>query len=181
MSAESFLSFAQVNSVLGYEAESGLLFWKERPRSMFTTEGSWKIWNARFAGKEAFTSFKDGYKRGCIFYRHVRAHRVAWMLSHGVWPSGEIDHIDGDRANNKLENLRDVPGAENRKNARRPRNNISGVVGVSWRKDTRKWSARVKIGGRVKCLGDFKSFDEAVATRKLAESKYGFHENHGRL
>lgn len=133
------------------------------------------------AGKEAFISRKpNGYIYARLMGRAIYAHRAAWAISYGEWPKGDIDHINGDRADNRIANLRDVSRQENMRNAKRNRANRSGVVGVTWCRAARKWQAQIGISGKCKYLGIFSSRDDAVAARRAAERQYGFHENHGR-
>jgi hypothetical protein len=95
------------------------------------------------------------------------------------WPEGEIDHINGNRQDNRIENLRDVPRSLNQRNSKLQNNNRSGVSGVFWRAN--RWEARIYlVSGQRKHLGRFKTFEEAVAVRKQAEMECGYHENHGR-
>lgn len=110
-----------------------------------------------------------------------RAHRLAWLYIHGEWPSGVIDHINGNRSDNSISNLRDVTTKENNKNKRTQKNNKSGVTGVFWSGSAKKWSATIGHKGRVIYLGVFDSIEKAIKARTLAESKYRFHSNHGRV
>lgn len=170
--------------LLRYEPDTGKLYWRERDVDMFvdgghTAKHSCAKWNSRFAGKEAFTADSHGYKVGDIFDRTYKAHRVIWAIVHNEWPD-TIDHINGISDDNRIDNLRSVSQAENLRNAKRPSNNTSGVCGVVWNKAANKWQAQIGTGYKVKNLGLFTDFDEAVAARKTAEIKYGYHENHGR-
>ena len=178
---DSQLTFSDVDSVIRYDADTGKLFWKHRDANLFPDEKSYKKWNGRFGGKEAFTAYKDGYKHGSIFYKYLKAHRVIWLLVYGEWPNGEIDHIDGNRENNRIHNLRVVTSSENARNRKVQSNNKSGVPGVGWRNDTNKWYARIKILGEYTYLGNFENFEDAVSAKKSAEIEHGFHENNGRL
>ena len=73
-----------------------------------------------------------GYYRVALGGTKYLAHRLAWFYVHGMWPAGEIDHIDADRGNNRIANLRDVPAQMNKENFRRARvDNRSGLLGVS--------------------------------------------------
>ena len=92
-------------------------------------------------GKAAVSRDKDGYILVGFMYKKYRAHRVAWAIHHGSWPDGEIDHINGVRDDNRIENLRCVSRHENKKNTAIPSHNTSGVVGVTWHKPSRKWRA----------------------------------------
>lgn len=172
-----------LHQLLSYDPETGKLFWKERPVEMFPAKTEARsrclcaLWNSRYANAEAFTFVDDGYRNGCIAGSRYRAHRVVWKMMTGDDPD-QIDHINGDREDNRFCNLRDVSLAENSRNRRIPKNNKSGVIGVyHWQQDgIEYWVATV---GRKRALY-FKEFDEAVAARKAAEIEYGFHENHGR-
>lgn len=158
---------------LRYEPDTGKLFWRE-------TELRNAAWNKRYANREAFTSFdRHGYRQSNMGGKVMRAHRVAWALHNGVWPAADIDHINHERADNRMANLRDASRGENRKNASKPRNNTSGACGVSWDAAGSKWQAYVTEGRVQRSLGRFANFDEAVAARRAAERKFGFHANHG--
>ncbi|WP_296223087.1 HNH endonuclease signature motif containing protein [uncultured Sphingomonas sp.] len=170
-----------LRQLLRYEPETGKLFWKERPESMFLTRHSHKSWNTRHAGTEAFTTTgTSGYKEGRIFYALVRAHRVIYAMHNGAWPDHEVDHINGVRTDNRLENLRHASRKENGRNQKRPHDNLSGVIGVGFYKRDGTWQARISTGGRNIHLGYFTSKEDAIRARKSAEQYLGFHENHGR-
>lgn len=102
------------------------------------------------------------------------------MLS-GEWPDHQVDHINGDRADNRASNLRGVKNAVNAKNSGLRRNNSSGVLGVrSDGKSKRSpWIASIKVDGETIYLGRFATREEAVLKRKEAELRYGYHPNHG--
>lgn len=169
-----------LHEFLTYDPDTGLLFWKFRDRKWFKDDRSWRSWNGRLAGKQAFTQVDtNGYMRGSIFNKKYRAHRVVWCLSYGKWPENQIDHIDGIRSNNLISNLRDVTASENNKNSKRPYTNKSGFVGVCFHKGANKWEARIKACGKSEYLGIFTQKKDAIAARKAAEVKYGFHANHG--
>jgi hypothetical protein len=175
-----------LRALLICDPAQGKLFWKHRPLEYFAEtnnpERACAAWNARYAGKEAFTADKgNGYLRGAIFSRPYLAHRVIWAMATGAWPPDQIDHINGDRADNRIENLRAVTSAENQQNAAMRHDNTSGVVGVSWHKAHGKWQVQIRASGKNIHLGYFNNKDEAVATRATADIEYGFHENHGRM
>ena len=170
-----------LQQLLTYDPETGELFWKERPREMFARARTWSMWNTRFAGGRALITEDDrGYRRGAVFGIDFLAHRVAYAIYHNSWPSGQIDHINGVRHDNRIVNLRDVSPAENRKNQKRPSDNTSGVMGVHWYKPHGRWQAQIQSDGEKRHLGFFKDFADAVAARLEAEAELGFHENHGR-
>lgn len=166
----------QLRELLHYNPETGELFWKERPRSMFKSDRDWKIWNTRYSGKPAFTSLnKNGYHHGAILGVTYLAHRVIWKWMTGEEPD-QIDHEFGNRSDNRWEKLKDIPGADNQKNMKRFSSNTSGCPGVGWNKANGRWLVRI---GR-KYLGYFDDFEAAVEARKAAEKQQGFHQNHGR-
>lgn len=110
--------------------------------------------------------------------RHL-AHRLAWLYVYGEWPN-QIDHINGDRLDNRIPNLRDVNSLENAKNQKKYKNNKSGVIGVGWNKRACKWRARITVDGYTKELGSFSKKEDAKKARSKAEKELNFHENHGR-
>lgn len=176
----SDLTYAQVSQLLKYEPETGKLFWLPRPVEMFPSEPLRKTWSTRYSGKETFTAIdSNGYRVGSIFGRMYKAHRVVWLVHKGSWPAGEIDHINGDRADNRIVNLRDVSPSENHRNQRRRSDNSSGFCGVRWHKRDQKWMAQIKVYGKWSHLGYFENFEDAVAARLAANTKYGFTERHG--
>ena len=101
------------------------------------------------------------------------AHRVVWCLHYGYWPTELIDHINGIRHDNRIENLREVTVAENRLNVRQARND-SGVVGVTWAKKERNWRASININGKGVNLGHFSNLNDAIAARKAAELEHNY-------
>lgn len=157
---------------LRYEPETGKLFWLDY-------DGMPKNWRARFAGKEALSSNSHGYVQVCIDYQKFQAHRLAWSLHFGEWPTDQIDHINGVRNDNRINNLRVVTSQENRRNASLSKANTSGITGVTWDIVNRKWFAKIMVNRRCINLGRFDSIEEAAAVRKQAAIKYGFTERHG--
>jgi hypothetical protein len=171
--------------LLRYEPETGKLFWLARGPEWFPNEKrdlKWVTsqWNNTFAGKEAFTSGAQGYKKGMILQHALTAHRVIWAMHNGSWPNGQIDHINGDRSDNRLENLRVVSNQGNSRNRKRRIDNVSGVTGVRWDKKGRKWGAQIMADNKRVSIGFYDDFAEAVAARKAAEAELNYHENHGR-
>lgn len=172
------LSIEQIAEVIRMDAASGLLFWKDRPRAMFRRECDYRNWNANKADSEAMISLDhEGYKSGEILGQRHLAHRVVWALAHGSWPEKTIDHIDGDKTNNRIGNLRDVTNEVNNRNKRKRSGNPASVMGVCQRGESR-WIAYIYAGRRIH-LGSFSDFTDAVAARKSAEIRHGYHINHG--
>jgi hypothetical protein len=166
---EASLPPDSVRKLLEYDASTGLLTWLPRPE---------KNVSARIAGKTAGSPNQRGYIIVTINGCDYQGHRVAWVLHYGRWPAKQIDHINGNKGDNRICNLREVTQVENSRNAKLNRNNTSGHCGVL--REEGKWTACIMVRGRLIRLGTFKLIDDAVAARKQAERKYGFHENHGR-
>ena len=105
-----------LHSLMRYDPETGLLYWKARTSEHFQNGGHLAAhnvakWNGKHAGKEAFTATKgDGYKHGALFGQNYSAHRIIWKMVHGE-DADRIDHINGVRADNRLLNLRSVSTA----------------------------------------------------------------------
>lgn len=121
-------------------------------------------------------------------YKQVRhegqvhlVHRIIWEYVHGEKPPCCIDHIDHDKTNNKLSNLRLATHSENARNQSRHITNSSGFTGVCFYKERDKWSSRIKVNGVTIHLGLFTNKIDAINARQQAEIKYNFHPNHGRL
>ena len=171
--AENNIDIETLRALLRYDPDTGKLFWKERP------EGQ-RRWNTRYAGKEAFTALtSEGYRAGVIYRRKYNAHRVIWALHYGAWPTKEIDHVDRDRANNRISNLRDVSHAENMRNQPLRADNTTGHTGVILTKSG-KYQVQIRAGGVDLRLGHFVRLEDAIAARRAAEAEHNFHPNHGR-
>lgn len=122
-----------------------------------------------------------GYRVVRINGQSFYSHRIAWAIHYGAVPKSSIDHIDGDKSNNRIANLRDVPHEQNCRNTKIHSNNTSGVIGVSWSKSHKSWSCEIRFQKKAKWLGRFKKLEDAVAARRAAERELGFHPNHGRI
>jgi len=170
--------------LLTYNPDTGKLFWKERPVKYFKNPKiGMKSWNTRWAGKEAFTDInrnKSGQISrldGKLLNKDYYTHRIAWLIYYGEWPKNQIDHINQDPTDNRIENLRDVTQAENQKNRTLYNNNTTGYLGVS--KHHGKYRARIRINNIDKHLGYYDTAEEAAAVRAVASINYNFHPNHG--
>lgn len=174
----------QLRQLLRYERETGRLFWLPRTPDMFTqayhsADKQCRTWNTRYAGREAFCLSQAGYMKGAVWGRCYTAHRVIWAMVTGEWPD-VIDHINGNPADNRFENLRSVRQVDNCGNQRRYSTNKSGVTGVLWDKQHGRWNAQLRRNGVKVFLGRFDTIEEAAAARRAGEVGLGFHANHGR-
>jgi hypothetical protein len=109
-----------------------------------------------------------GYVRIKLDGSKYMAHRLAWLYVYGTWPADLLDHIDGDRKNNRIENLREASNSENLRNRPENKNNTSGHKGVYWNKQHQKWLVKFVVGGVNHYLGLFEDFDEAARAYREA-------------
>jgi len=165
----------------------GELFWKKRSREEFKSDASWKATNSNFEGKRAgaiVTSERSAtsYRQLEIFSKAYKCHKIIWEMHYGKIPHGMIvDHIDGNGLNNQISNLRLVNSVDSAHNLPMQKSNKSGHVGICWHKAASKWQARISNNGERFDLGRFDSIEEAIEARAVAENKYGYHKNHGRI
>lgn len=133
------------------------------------------------AGSEAGYDGGKGYLKIRIDGREYYCHRLAWLYVHGEFPCSEIDHINRDKLDNRLINLRAVSHVENMKNKSAYKNNTSGVLGVCWNKNAKKWRATITADGKNNHLGYYDDLELATLVRHEAESHYNYYPNHGRV
>lgn len=170
----------ELHDLLSYDCNTGVLRWKERPRKLFHNDNLHGSWNRKFVGTEAGASDEKGYTRINILGRRYKAHRVALCMVNGQWPNTNVDHINGDPADNRISNLREASHAVNNKNTKMRSDNSSGVCGVYFLVKTGKWVAQIQSNGKKMHLGYFQTADDAANARAIAERTHGFHANHGR-
>ena len=130
-----------------FEYIDGKLFYKK-------SEGCMK------QGTEVGTVCKGGYLKTLINRKPYRLHRIIFMMHHGYLPEF-IDHIDGDPANNRIENLRPATASQNNLNRGKHKRNTSGYKGVTWVATVGRYSARIAIGEKRLFLGYFDDPKEA--------------------
>lgn len=127
----------------------------------------------RKAGEEVGTLTPRGYKQTKVNRKLQLVHRLIFFIHHGYMPK-MIDHIDGNRTNNRIENLRESDAFSNQYNRGLPSNNTSGVKGVYWNKEKRKWKAKCNVGGKGYHLGYYKDIKEAdKAVRAFRSQHHG--------
>lgn len=161
--------------LLSYDEKTGRLYWRERPQRFFQSARCANVWNAKYSGKEAFTTTSpNGYKQGAICGKNFFAHRVIWCLKTGSWPSFDIDHINRDRCDNRWCNLREATRSENMRNALSRAGASSRFLGVSWASDRQKWVANITQNRRAKHLGYFDQEERAaLAYDAAAKAMHG--------
>ena len=163
------LDQALLRSLLRYDSVTGKLFWSAR----------------RFGvklGREAGRARRDGYRDVKILGNLYLSHRLAWLYVHGRWPEKFIDHINGNRADNRIENLRECSNSQNLANRPAQMNNKCGLKGVhkvKWSSGEIRWKAQIfitrdKAPKEVIYLGCYKSKSEAHAVYSAkAEELFG--------
>ena len=132
------------------------------------------------AGDEVGAINQCGYRSTYIRDRGYLVHRLIWLVVFGHFPRKCIDHINHQKADNRLRNLRDVGDALNKRNRTMQANNTSGINGVIWDKTWSRWVARIGVDGKNQSLGSYMNWWDAACARKSAEAKIGFHPNHGK-
>lgn len=172
------------------------LFTKDVIRKLFTYRDGHLIHNKRLPDTGYNSTFNKRYAgrkvgaigTGSYIRTHIRlnnkgygmlVHRLIFCYHHGYFPEF-IDHINGIRSDNRIENLRATTKTENFQNMCLRKDNKSGCHGVSIHKHSGLWHARITVDKRIISLGYFKDKDSAILARKKADRKYGFHKNHGR-
>jgi hypothetical protein len=150
---QSVLTAEHLRSVLIYDPETGEFYWREhRPN--------------RIMHKPLGRNNGTGYLQIRIQIggkcRHFLAHRLAWLYIYGVWPNSGIDHIDRNRQNNRISNLREVSVVQNNRNNSKRKNCTSKFLGVCWHKASKKWHAQINHLGKSRSIGTFDTEIEAA-------------------
>jgi|TARA_R110000787_G_scaffold14422_2_gene44523 hypothetical protein len=161
------MTYEEAIHAFSYNPDTGELLW----RNNYGT-------NAKVGNVAGYLD--KNYQKLRFKTKSYLVHRVIWLIVNGQFPDNQIDHIDGNKLNNKIENLRDVDNETNGRNRSMNKNNTSGMTGVTLDKRSGKWKASIIFKGNRMYLGYFGDFELACLVRKEAEHKYGFHINHGR-
>lgn len=174
-----------LRSLFDYDETSGQLIHLPRPESCFSNTQSYRAWTTKYSGKPA-GCIKKG-RDGATAYKSIAVNGRRWMVHTVIWAwvYGEtvemLDHENGNGLDNRIGNLRPVSNAVNLKNQSLRSTNKSGVMGVRFAPKENKWRAEIGVAGKRISLGHFSEIEDAIAARKLAEQRFGFHPNHGRL
>ena len=163
----SHVSVQRLREAVDYNEETGAFVWKTRPEHHFQGKAHPARWNGKYAGKTAFTSAcPRGYFRGCLDGAFLYAHRAAIALRDGKWPDGEVDHVNRDKSDNRLENLRVVSHRENRLNTADCENDLAGIR----RGKSGQYVVQCKVKGRSRYVGSFGSLVAAISARNAARA-----------
>lgn len=173
MPADKSPSVEFVRQALRYE--DGRLYWLERPRDHFRSGPVQGTCNTKWAGKEA-----GKMRRGqipprwvvCLNYQEYLRYRIVWVLCNGEWPAGQIDHVDRNPLNDRIENLRLATPSQNQANQLISRRNTSGYKGAYWRPERGHWTARIIVQGKKSYLGSYATPEEAHAAYMAAAREH---------
>jgi hypothetical protein len=155
------MNWAEASQLFSYDPETGLVIRK-------------------VSGVEVGSETSDGYLSVYRKGKNYKLHRVAWLLTYGDWPEEFIDHINGDRQDNRLQNLRLADNSENLMNCVVYSNNKSGVKGVCWDSKRSKWRVTLTTGKKTEHLGYLISLEDAKALIEFhRQLKHGEYTNHG--
>jgi len=147
----------EVRRLFDYREDGTLIRKHKSPRGI--------SWKGQLAGSLGNCGYHRTYIKGKIFLNH----QIVWLWHYGYIPENEIDHIDRDKTNNRIENLREVSRSCNAKNLTILASNTSGVTGVGWYKRQSMWESHISVKGRKIHIGRDKDYVEAVAMRLAAE------------
>jgi hypothetical protein len=152
------LTQARLKELLLFDDAAGRFVWRLSGRK-------------HIAGEYAGCIKPHGYEMIGIDYARYYSHRLVWLYHHGEWPRSQIDHINGNRSDNRIINLREASHTENQRNRGRQKNNHSGTNGVHWASREQRWIAKIKVHQKTRQIGAFLEKNEAIAARKAAETK----------
>jgi hypothetical protein len=150
---------ARLKELLSYDPDTGEFRWLQ----------------SRYRNKVGTTAgclYSEGYRVIALDRKRYLAHRLAWLFMTGVWPGGEIDHINGNPSDNRFANLREATRQQNGANRRVGSNNKSGFKGVHWHKGDKRWRAQIMVAKRIIHLGSFETPEAAHAAYLIAASEH---------
>ena len=164
------LSQTELKSLLLYNSLNGEFTWSKCKNKN----------QVKIGDRAGHVSKAHGYETIKINGKDYRSHRLVFLYVNGAMPAGEVDHVNQNRSDNRLENLRIVTTQDNLKNKSMMKNNSSGFNGVNWNKNYNKFEVRISVNKKSVFIGRFKCLIDAVSERIKANIKYGFHKNHGK-
>lgn len=165
MKRSHFFTQTDLASRFSYDPKTGLIV---RLVNSYSGRGGSKI-QARAGDIAGSVNASTGYVEFRIDSVIVKAHLVAWVLYHGYVPEHDIDHINKDKTDNRISNLREVTRSCNVRNRLTLENNTSGFSGVSFSIREQKWKTYVTVNNKRLDLGTYKELLEAVSARTYAE------------
>lgn len=177
------ISQERLKQLFLYDPDTGHLIYRERARDNFKSHIRWVTHNRYRVGQPAGSINNGGYVKIHIDGVYYSAHRLIWLFIFGDWPSYpefEIDHVNGVKTDNRIQNLRKCTKSMNQRNGSMRINNKSGVIGVNWVESKQAWIARIWDGPHHRYLGRFTDIEDAREARAKAERELGYHPGHGK-
>jgi Demerecviridae HNH endonuclease len=164
LTKEKELPFAKAVALFRYDDRTGKIFWRTNHRRIK-------------AGDEAGSiASSHGYRIVSLKQRTYLQHRVVWLLYYGEWPKGLVDHINLDKLDNRIENLRAANYSQSNANRRGKRKRVGSLKGASFLRGRRVWRSSIKMDGKTKNLGDYRTELEAhlvfCAAAKLCHGSF---------
>jgi hypothetical protein len=155
------MDIAKMREFIAYDPETGEMTWK-------------KVLSNRTKPNAVCGGNLDskGYKRVCFDKKQYRAHRVAWALFYDKEPTLQIDHINGNKLDNRISNLRQATNYENSRNCGISKNNTSGITGVTYHAKAKKWIAQIMVNRQNYYLGLYNNMADAAAARQAAQIQF---------
>lgn len=153
------LSREEILELVYYDKDSGEILWKANS-------------GAATLGRKCGWTRPDGYRQVYIKKHPLLLHRVIWLLENGEWPSKLIDHINGDKSDNRITNLRLANNEQNGRNSKIHLKNKSGERNVFWREGHKKWEVSVRVNKKTIYLGWFKDYEFACLVAQEARDKF---------
>ena len=154
------LTLQEATRIFRYDEETGKLYWNERVHKRIRV------------GQECGRVTSHGYRKLRVFGKEYYVHRLVWLLKTGSWPNNQIDHINRNRLDNRIENLRVANHFENQHNKSIPKNNTSGIKGVTWNKRAKKWYVQLMFNKKQMYFGLYEDLELAELVIKEARKKY---------
>ena len=156
-----------------YAPDTGILTWKERPQHHFKSVGRMLSIHKLWAGKPVGQVGTKGHIHVELDTCRYTAHRIIWKMWYGTDPAVYVDHINGDKTDNRIANLREATNSQNQAN-QRSRAKVSNicVVGVNYHKRDKSYRAYMTVNGKSKHLGNYRNLQDAIKARQEAEILY---------
>lgn len=155
----NLITAKEIREIFSYDAETGIFLWR-------VSRG--KAARGAVAGRKSLY----GYMEIKFDKKIYKAHRLAWLYIYGKWPKQQIDHVNGVRDDNRIENLRECSAVQNQQNRKINSNNTSGYPGVDFNKRADRWRAYIRLNGSLKHLGFFANPQDAHAAYLKAKSEF---------
>lgn len=150
------LTQQRLKELLHYDPDTGVFTWKPGRRGVPS-------------GAVAGSKHSDGYIKIRVDGGDYFAHRLAWLFTAGEWPANQIDHINGQKSDNRINNLREASHSQNEHNKGVRKDSLTGVKGVQWHPASKRFKAIIKLHGKAQILGYFSTIEGAADAYRKAE------------